>query len=166
MSVAFTPQTRALSPCQQVADALRQAGWPELMVPVMVAVARAESGCRREATARTSREYSVGPFQINLQAHPWVGEECARDYLCAARAALQIAQGGYDLTPWTAYRSGRYLQFLVGPEQTGAALADAARPILPQFRDLAPVSPALRWVVVAVALVLLAVAWSGIRRRR
>ncbi len=73
----------------------------------MVAIARAESGCRPDAEILTFRERSLGPLQINLRAHPWVTPWCARDTVCAARAALVIYRR-QGLTAWTAWQTGAW----------------------------------------------------------
>jgi hypothetical protein len=92
-------------PCVQVQQALWLAGWEARLIPTVVEIARLESGCQMEATRKTAKEHSVGPLQINLMAHPDVSEDCARDYGCAAEAALEIyrVQG---LVAWTVYRNG------------------------------------------------------------
>jgi hypothetical protein len=92
-------------------------------------------------------EFSVGPFQINLLAHPQISEECARDPVCAARYALKL-----PLTAWTTFRSGEYLKYL----------PDGIRPVrvqLPNFE--------LSKVLVTVSvLTLVVVGVAGITRRR
>jgi len=92
-------------PCVQVQQALWLAGWEARLIPTVERIAQMESGCQVEATRDTDEEYSVGPLQINLMAHQWVTDGCARDYTCSAEAALEIyrVQG---LTAWTVYRNG------------------------------------------------------------
>lgn len=99
-------EVAALALCLQVKAALLEARWPEHVVPTMVAVAYAESRCRKEALHQTRREKSVGPLQINVRAHPWVSEKCARSYRCSARAALRIYRS-QGIRAWSVYRSGR-----------------------------------------------------------
>jgi hypothetical protein len=97
--------------CGQVAVGLRMAGWTEFLIPTMVAISAVESGCRVDAELLNDVEWSLGPLQINLSAHPWVGEWCAKDYVCSARAALRIfhMQG---LRAWSSYRNGMYMDAL------------------------------------------------------
>lgn len=92
---------------REVYDALREAGFSDAEARTMTAVAIAESNLREDATAVSSVEYSVGVFQINLRAHPWVTEQCARDVRCAARAARRIylSQG---IRAWSAYGTARF----------------------------------------------------------
>ncbi len=96
--------------CLRVADALRLAGWAEELVPVMVAIARVESGCNSQAI---HVERSLGVFQLNTapEAHPWISDWCARDSLCSAKAALTIFRK-QGLSAWTAFRSGMYRDYL------------------------------------------------------
>lgn len=96
---------------QTIRNALRAAGFSPANVDVMTAIGKAESGLRSEATANTSKEYSVGPFQINLKAHPYVPEAEARDPVTAAKWAYKIS-GGSNFRPWTTYTSGKYRKFL------------------------------------------------------
>lgn len=164
MAFAF-PTQRGLGACETVADALRRAGFPEFVIPVMVAISRAESGCRTEATAVTPREYSVGPLQLNLRAHPWVTEDCARDPYCAAQAAYRISGGGRNLRPWSTYVSGAFRRFLpkeveaeLPPDLSGGGTPTLASPFSP-----VP-SPGLTSVLVlTTALILGIVAISAIR---
>ena len=92
---------------REVYDALREAGFSDAEARTMTAVAIAESNLREDATAVSPVEYSVGVFQINLRAHPWVTEQCARDVRCAARAARRIylTQG---IQAWSAYGTARF----------------------------------------------------------
>jgi hypothetical protein len=158
MSFAFTPQYVDASPCQQVADAARQAGFPEFVIPVVVAISRAESGCRSDATNRTASEYSVGPMQINLMAHPEVSEDCARDFFCALRAAFRISGGGQDFSPWSVYTSGRYAQYMsLNPGSLGLSAATAGAYAAGGIN---------RGVILALALVLIVIGVLAMRKGR
>jgi hypothetical protein len=95
-----------------IRKALRAAGFDPQGVNTMVAIGKAESGLRSNATLSTSREYSVGPFQINLKAHPNVSEEAARDPYQASAYAYQLSGGGKNYSPWTTYTSGKYKRYL------------------------------------------------------
>lgn len=48
-----------------------------------------------------SPEYSVGPFQINLVAHPDISEEDARDYGKSAAYAYTLSRRGTDFSAWS-----------------------------------------------------------------
>ena len=94
-----------------MAGALYAAGWQLPLIPVMLAIARAESGCDPNAVHGTSSERSVGPLQINVLAHRWISEDCARSFLCSALAAKRI-YAARGLPAWSAYRNGAYLRWL------------------------------------------------------
>ncbi len=154
---------KVTDPCDEIAAALAQAGWPEWAIPIMVRVAYAESGCRREATARSPLEYSVGPFQINLLAHPGVSEECARDPFCAARYALQLARSPRGLCHWTAFRNlfpGQCLRVTDEPSETIATTTIAPTDILKPVKDLWDwlVGPARTAAIAGISLIL--IAWA------
>jgi hypothetical protein len=79
------------------------------------AVAEAESGGRSNALCDScagTREFSVGPWQINLYAHPDVTESCAQDLTCAAAAAARISDRGLDWSAWSTYTSRAYLEHM------------------------------------------------------
>lgn len=78
------------------------------------AIALAESGGSTGAFVRSSREYSVGLWQINTLAHPQYSVEDMKSPIKNARAAFAISQGGKNWKPWTMYTNGRYRQFKTG----------------------------------------------------
>ena len=92
--------------------ALQAAGFTQQGINTMIAIGKAESGLRSEATLSTPKEYSVGAFQINLKAHPQVSESAARDPYQAAAYAYQLSGGGKNYTPWTTYTSGKYKGYI------------------------------------------------------
>lgn len=79
---------------------------------IIAAIAMGESGGDNQATANTSREYSVGVYQINLKAHTDITEADARDLNASSVYAYRLSQGGTNFTPWTIYKTGVYLNFL------------------------------------------------------
>lgn len=97
---------------QTVVAALTAAGFPAAAIPIMVAISYAESGFNTLANLVTTKEDSVGIFQINLRAHPSVSRACAQDPFCAAKAAYTISNRGTNFNPWTVYTSGAYKQWL------------------------------------------------------
>jgi len=147
----------ATDPCAQVYQALLAAGASEMRARVLTAIAWAESGCRTDAVRRCppdcvpgqAPEYSVGPFQINLYAHPRISPECAADPFCAARYALQL-----PLEAWTAYRTGKYLVSdwlgITVPYHLSTGMSDQTR----------------RAIVLAVATGLILVSGAVLLRRR
>lgn len=133
---------------EQLAASLRRAGFNEEATRIMVAIALAESGGDTNATANTTREYSVGPWQINLHAHgDWVTESCARDPDCAARAAYAISKNGTTFTPWSVFTNRMYEKFLdwAGLDPKGTPLLidpnDPNAPNLPGGVTVAPGTP-------------------------
>lgn len=68
-----------------------------------VAIILAESGGVPGSVTRSSRENSIGLFQINLLAHPSYSEDDMRDPDKNARAALNISRGGTDWGPWSTW---------------------------------------------------------------
>lgn len=77
------------------------------------AIALAESGGVPNALNRTSREVSVGLWQINTMSHPYSADDM-RDPIKNARAAFRISRGGRDWSAWAAFTKGRYRQFQTG----------------------------------------------------
>lgn len=77
------------------------------------AIALAESGGVTNALARSSRETSVGLWQINTMVHPYSASDM-RNPLKNAAAAFKISKGGTDWRPWAAFTSGAYLKFRTG----------------------------------------------------
>jgi hypothetical protein len=96
---------------QVIYNALIAAGFTPANAETMTAISGAESHWSSAATANTSKEYSVGPFQINLKAHPYIPESEARNPVTAAQWAYKLS-GGANFTPWTTYTSGAYKQYL------------------------------------------------------
>lgn len=76
------------------------------------AVALAESGGVPNALAQTSRETSVGLWQINVLAWPKYTRDDMADPKKNALAALAISKNGNDWRPWTQYKNGAYQRFL------------------------------------------------------
>ena len=133
---------------EQLAASLRRAGFNEEATRVMVAIALAESGGDTNATANTTREYSVGPWQINLHAHgSWVTESCARDPDCAARAAYAISESGTKFTPWSVFTNRMYERFLdwagLNPKDSPTMIdpSDPNAPNLPGGGTVTPGTP-------------------------
>lgn len=77
------------------------------------AIAFAESGGVPGAFLRSSREYSVGLWQINTMVHPY-SVAMMKDPLSNAAAAYKISKGGTDWRPWSAFTNGSYQKFRTG----------------------------------------------------
>lgn len=89
----------------------KNAGFPD--PKLAAAIAMAESGGVVHALRRSSRENSVGLWQINTKVHPYSASDM-RNPLKNARAAFEISKGGKNWRPWSAYVNGRYKQFQTG----------------------------------------------------
>jgi len=95
--------------------ALQAAGVPAAGARVGAAIAMAESHGASGAICDSCagvREYSVGPWQLNLLAHPSISRGCAMELNCAARAASAISGRGSSWWAWTTFRTGAYRKFL------------------------------------------------------
>lgn len=96
---------------QAVLAIATQAGFPN--PKLAAAIAFAESGGVPGAILRSSREYSVGLWQINLAVHLFDLDDM-KDPIKNAAAAYKISKGGTDWRPWTTYTSGKYKAFQNG----------------------------------------------------
>lgn len=110
----------ALTP-QEAAGAMRDAGWPRELWPVMVAIAKAESGLRIDAVGgpNSNGTYDYGLLQIN-SVHRYDKDRLLTDPIFNAKAGLSIWHG-QGLRAWTTYSSGAYRQFLPIGQQGAAA---------------------------------------------
>jgi hypothetical protein len=98
----------------QMEAALVAAGVPEPSAHVGAAVGMAESRGRSDAECDSCAgvlEDSVGPWQENLLAHPWLTRACAMALDCAARAAARISGGGRNWSAWSDYVNGAWRAF-------------------------------------------------------
>lgn len=89
-----------------------KAGFPD--PKLASAIALAESGGVPGAVLRSSRENSIGLWQINLKAHPQFSEADMKDPMKNALAAMIISKRGTDWSDWSAYTHNRYQQFQTG----------------------------------------------------
>jgi len=153
--------------------AVRQ-GFPRDKAETLAAIALAESGGNPRAVYKTDREYSVGLYQINLKAHPYITAAEAYNPVTATQWAYQISGGGRDFTPWTAYTSGAYKRFLgrsvvqPPPEPTVESVGDlTGLPDLPipPGRKLIDSSDSglIKSVILITAIMLLIYAFALIR---
>jgi len=91
----------------------------ERRATVAVAVGMAESYCRKDAVGHNPPTTGCpdgsddrGLWQINSCYHQEVSDRCAYSPTCNARAAKRISDHGRDWTPWSAFNSGAYRQYL------------------------------------------------------
>lgn len=89
-----------------------QAGFPD--AKLASAIAFAESGGVPGAITSSSRELSIGLWQINTRAHPQYPVEWLKNPVNNARAAYAISRAGANWQPWSAYTSGAYRKFQTG----------------------------------------------------
>jgi Lysozyme like domain len=89
---------------KEMTDALRDAGFHGIQIPVMIAIALAESGGDSSTVGDTGKSY--GLWQIY---QPVWGKQypvnCATNTKCAAKAAWEISQHGKSFNPWTVFRA-------------------------------------------------------------
>lgn len=119
-TVAMAPDPPAAAPngaysFDQLRNALQGTGMDAGKATVGAAIAEAESSGQKDAWCQNCAgvfEQSVGPWQINLNAHPDVSIECAESLNCAAAAAARISSGGTNWSSWSTYKSGAYRAYL------------------------------------------------------
>jgi hypothetical protein len=97
----------------------RDVGFKKDRAVIAVAVGLAESYCRKHAVGYNPPTGGCphgsedrGLWQINSCYHSEVKDRCAFDPHCNARATKHISDRGRDWSPWSAYNSGAYRQFL------------------------------------------------------
>jgi len=107
-------QTLPINPLtkQAVLQIATHAGFPN--PKLATAIAFAESGGVPNAVADTSREESIGLWQINIRRHHGYLREDMKDPTKNARAAFAISKGGTDWKPWSTYVNGKYKLHLNG----------------------------------------------------
>jgi len=107
---------------QQAACALKQAGWPETLIPTMVSVGKAESGLRTEA--RNAQGISASGGSGGFHATGWLQvvdfpDRAARWNLQDPLQNAQAAKAVYDaqgLGAWSTY-PGASARYLAGVQQ-------------------------------------------------
>jgi len=118
---------------EQIATYAKSAGFPDDLVPTMVAIALAESGGRTEAHADDSDDNSYGLWQINMIGslgpgrRKQFGLKTDSELLnptVNARAAYAIYKS-QGLKAWTTYTSGKYKKHL-NASDVGTGTAEAA----------------------------------------
>lgn len=92
----------------------------------------------------STKENSYGLWQINRRAHPQYSASSLYTPTGNANAAVDVANGGTNFSPWTTYKNGAYKQYLQTPgsttPQTGFEVPPEAGAVAPQahrgFADL------------------------------
>lgn len=96
---------------EAVLDIAKRTGFAD--PKLAAAIAFAESGGVPGAIVRSTKEYSVGLWQINTMKQPFK-PETMKDPRANAEAALLISKGGKDWSQWTSYKNGSYKKFQTG----------------------------------------------------
>jgi hypothetical protein len=101
----------------QVAQLMRNAGFPESTISIGVAVASGESSLQTgNCNLNDPNGGSFGLWQINgIHFLSGTTQSCAFDPQCATNYAFQLSNGGSDWTPWGAYTNGTYKNYLNSP---------------------------------------------------
>lgn len=106
---------------QQLTAYAQQAGFDAAQVPVIVAIALAESGGDPLAhNTNTDGSIDRGVLQINSTQHAEVSNAVAYDPASAFQVAYTISQQGTNFNPWVTYTNGMYSQYLHGGSQPGS----------------------------------------------
>lgn len=104
----------------QVAQLMRNAGFPDSAIPTGVAIAQAESGFQT-GNCNPNDPYggSFGLWQINgshFQGSTTMA--CAFDPQCSTNFTYQLSNGGQNWSAWGTFTSGLYKQYLNGASPT------------------------------------------------
>jgi hypothetical protein len=83
-------------------------------IAIAVAVAKAESGFRPDATNTAGNAHGIdrGLWQVNSYWHPEVSATCALSPSCNARAMYNISKRGTYWKPWWTYVNGKHLPYM------------------------------------------------------
>ena len=83
-------------------------------IAIAVAVAKAESGFRPDATNTAGNAHGIdrGLWQVNSYWHPEVSKTCALSPSCNARAMYNISKKGTYWKPWWTYVNGKHAPFM------------------------------------------------------
>lgn len=100
----------------QVAQLMRNAGFPDNAIATGVAIAEAESSWQSgNCNPNDPNGGSFGLWQINgIHFLNGTSLACAFDPQCSTNYAYQLSGGGQDWSPWGTYTSGAYQQYLNG----------------------------------------------------
>jgi lysozyme-like protein len=99
----------------QIANCAKAAGFSGSDLPIAIAIALAESGGNPTATHKNNNgSTDYGLFQINSIHSDLLGQNNWSDPAANARMAYSIfVQSNKTFNPWSTYKSGSYLRFLV-----------------------------------------------------
>ena len=103
----------------QIKSLLAAAGAPVQLIPTLSAIAIAESGGRVKVPNITSKETSLGLFQINQKAHGNKGIFSDENLLTPegnTKAALEVLRKE-GLDAWTTFTKGTYKKYLEGARE-------------------------------------------------
>lgn len=93
-------------------------------IAIAVAVAKAESGFRPDATNTAGNAHGIdrGLWQVNSYWHPEVSKACALSPSCNARAMYNISRKGTYWKPWWTYVNGKHRPFMSQARTAQAAV--------------------------------------------
>lgn len=125
---------------EEIVEILRNAGIPEKDIPVMVAIAMAESKGDPNAIGDTNLvnskwDESIGLFQIRSLKNPgqYSGADKLRvkedlfDPIANAKAAYAISNQGKNWSPWTTYNEGTYKEFMPQTKSSRSRMRDSIK---------------------------------------
>lgn len=93
-------------------------------IAIAVAVAKAESGLRPDATNTAGNVHGIdrGLWQVNSYWHPEVSKACALSASCNARAMVNISSRGTKWSPWWTYKNRKHVPFMASARAAQAAV--------------------------------------------
>ena len=116
---------------QETVQYLREAGFPEHVIPTMTAIAGGESGYRTRALNPRGNDLSYGPLQINMRGP--LGPARRKEYgltsnedLYDMKTHFRVAKDIYDkqgLKAWGAYTNDSYKDFLPSSQVAYSAVS-------------------------------------------
>jgi hypothetical protein len=114
----------------QIAAFALNAGVPQANLQIASAIAMAESGGDQNAINPGhpgDPEYSVGLWQININAHTQYTAAQMKNPQLNAAAMYKISNGGTNWYPWGTYTNGSYKQYMQTPiNVAGVTMATTA----------------------------------------
>jgi hypothetical protein len=89
---------------KQMAQALKNAGFTGIQIPIMIAIGLAESGGDTSSVGDNGQSYGVWQIYQPVWGNQF-NPTCAADLQCSANATYQISNHGRNFNPWTVFRA-------------------------------------------------------------
>lgn len=86
----------------EMATALKEAGFKGIQIPIMMAIAMAESGGNPVAVGDNGNSYGLWQIYQPVWGNQF-GVDCATSVKCAAKASWIISNHGTNFNPWTVF---------------------------------------------------------------